>query len=217
MSTKSKDSQGSDFEPLPAGTHQGVCIGVVDLGTQQSQQWGPKQKLIITWEIPDEKIVLKKDGKDMTMPRVISAQFTNTLANKGKLRPLLESWRGRPFTEAELKEFECANLLGANCLLSVIHNKKGDKTYANIAGASPLVKGMAKLHAQSETVHFDLDVFLASGDAELPKTLHEWIKSKIMQSEEYLKAKDPQHARQGPTDSEMANVSGKENDEDVPF
>lgn len=217
MSTKAKDTQGEGFEPVSAGTHQAVCIAVVDIGTQPSGNpaFPDRQKILLTWEIPDEKITITKGDASMECARVISATYTNTLASKGKLRPLLESWRGRPFTEAELEGFDLRDLLGANCLLSIVHNTKATKTYANVASISPLMKSMKKLVAENPHVHFDLDDFLASGDSDLPTTLHKWIQGKIMQSTEYLRSKDPHHSRTEPTEAEKANLGA--DDDSVPF
>lgn len=214
MSTKSKDTQGESYDPVPAGTQHGICIAVIDIGTQPSSnpQFKPRPKVIITWELPNEKITVTKDGSSMELNRVISATYTNTLASKGNLRPDLASWRGRDFTEAELESFELGALIGANCLLSVVHNKKDTKTYANVASISPLMKGMPKLKPDNPTVHFDLDVFLASDAKELPDTLHNWIKDKIVQSAEWQRAKS---GKSEPTEAQKANQG--EADEDVPF
>jgi hypothetical protein len=219
MSTKSKDTQGKGFEPIAAGTYQAVCIGVIDIGTQPNfnPSYPARPKIIITWEIPDEKILIKqKDGSELECARVISATYTNTLASKGKLRPILESWRGKPFTDIELEDFELANLIAANCLLTIVHQegtgKNANKVYANVASVSGLMKGMAKLISENNQVHFDLDTFLASGDSELPDDLHDWQKTKIRQSEEWVAAKNPQHEA---SEAEKANLS--EVDQDVPF
>ena len=37
---------GSDFEPVPAGTHIARCVSVVDLGFQETP-WGSKEKVYI--------------------------------------------------------------------------------------------------------------------------------------------------------------------------
>lgn len=87
------------------------------------------------------------DGK----PFIVQKRYTASLHEKSKLRPELESWRGRAFTEDELKEFDLEKLLGANCLLNVAHVVKDGKTYANVTAVMPLKRGMEKLVATNYT------------------------------------------------------------------
>ena len=42
---------GAKSEPVPAGTHHAVCYGIVDLGTQVSEKYGPKRKLALLWGV----------------------------------------------------------------------------------------------------------------------------------------------------------------------
>jgi hypothetical protein len=131
----------ADFELPPAGTHSAVCYRVIDLGTQDSSYKGqPKRqhKVMISWELPDEKM---KDGRPFT----ISQRYTWSMSEKAALRRDLESWRGKPFTDADFGEggFDIRKLLGVGCLLTIVHTEKGDKKYANIKSVSGLMKGMA--------------------------------------------------------------------------
>lgn len=217
MALFAKNNGGQDFEPLSAGTHQAVCYGIVDLGTQPSNspQFRASRKVAFLWEIPAERIEFTKDGVHKNLPRGISGMWSLTLASKGKLKPMLESWRGRPFTEAELDGFDLKNVLGANCLLAVVHNNKGEKTYANVASVSPLMKGMNKIAPENPTIFFSLD---EQGDRiEFPPTLPEWLVNKIKQSAEYIQETNPGHHE--PTDAEQANLASPAelNKEDVPF
>jgi hypothetical protein len=105
------DKGGSDFEPIPAGSHQAVCYGVVDLGTQMSNnpQFADARKVCILWELPQErgKFKDKEDQSKMVdRPRAISAVYTLSLGTKANLRKVLESWRAKQFTEDELKGFD---------------------------------------------------------------------------------------------------------------
>ena len=190
MSTK-LTSSSTDYVPVPAGTHHGICIGVIDLGTQPSQLYGSKPKIILTWELPNETITIKDKDSSMEVPRLISREFTASLHKKSVLRPMLAAWRGRDFTEAELEGFELKNLLTINGLVTVAHTVKDGKTYANVSTVSGLMKGMTKLQPHNPTIHFDLDTFLDAGGGELPKEIPDWIKSKIMASDEWLAFKDP--------------------------
>jgi hypothetical protein len=222
MSTKAKDTGGADFDPVPAGTHRAVCIGVIDIGTQPSGNptFPERAKIIINWELPDEEVSLKGgEAGPKVIKRIISQDYTNSLAKKANLRADLESWRGRTFTEEELKGFELKNLLGASCLVSVIHNAKGGRTYANVQSVSAPIKGQPKPTAEAKAVHFDLDTWLAGNDVhvdELPKEVPAWIQKRIKQSSEWQQALNPGKAE--PTERQKANQPEKPAvDDDVPF
>ena len=129
------------FEPAPAGSYQGVCVDVVDLGIVESTWDGEvkrQHKIAVVWQIGAPM----RDGR----PFLVRERYTLSLGDRSRLRPMLESWRGRAFSEAELDGFDVESVLGANCLLSIIH-KQGTKggTFANVASVSPLIKGMAKM------------------------------------------------------------------------
>lgn len=128
------------FIPCPAGVHQAVCVDVVDMGNLEVVWNGQKKiqhKVRVVWQVEE----LMDDGK----PFIVQKRYTASLHEKSKLRPELESWRGRPFTEDELHEFDLEKLIGANCLLNVAHVSKDGKTYANVTAVMPLKKGMEKL------------------------------------------------------------------------
>lgn len=211
MPLLAKDSQESTFEPIPAGVLHAVCYGVIDLGTQPSTNptFPARRKVAITWEIPAERITIK----GASLPRAITDTWTLSLASKGKLRPMLESWRGRAFTEIELEGFDVENLIGVNGLINVVHTRKGDKTFANVASVSPLVKSMVKLQLESKPLFFALGQNPQESD--IPLEMPAWLKAKIMQSKEFLGDKDPQHQGNQPSEEEMANQTG--GDQDVPF
>lgn len=217
MAIMAKDTGGGDFELLPAGMHHGVNYAVIDIGTQPQHdpKYPKRRKVIFIWELPKERITITKDGVEKNLPRAISREFTLSLSKKSNLRPALESWRGRGFTEAELDGWDVSKVAGANCLLNVVHEKntKGDKTYANVAGINPLMKDMVKLKPENPIVTFALDEFLKSKLQTIPLAIPEWIATRIMQSDEWL-------AHQGgaqPSHTEADRSAPASEDEDVPF
>jgi len=169
---------GGDFTPMPAGNHIAICNMVVDLGNQlvRSERYGDKVKrqVWIRWETPQEEITFTdKDGNERTGPRVIGQAYTLSLHENSALRPVLESWRGRAFTEEERRGFDVTKLLGAPCLVNVIHAESGGKTYANIGSVSPLPKGMEKPVSKIGLVLYD-DENTGTFD-QLP----DWLQKKI--------------------------------------
>lgn len=191
---------GQDFVKAPAGTHAARCYQVLDLGTQKGEYKGKpnyKHKVMIVFELVDE---LMDDGR----PFSVSGKYTLSLSEKGNLRPLLESWRGVPFSEAEAQGFDIENLLGKPCILTAVHNVVGDKTYVNIASISKPMKGMEIKPAVNPLVSFSLDT-----DLDKLPSLPEWVQKIIGQSVEMNKGHEAQE--------ESENPAGKGLDDDVPF
>ena len=114
--TASKNSD--DFEKFifPPNRYDAVCFQVVDLGTHEQQFQNKKpfkaRKCLIGFEIPSELMELDIDGDVVKKPRVISRQLTVSLSEKSNMRPLLESWRGKPFTPEEEEAFDISKLVG---------------------------------------------------------------------------------------------------------
>lgn len=211
-------SNSKSFPITPAGVQHAVAISVIDIGTQPpSGNFPARRKVMIAWELPNEKIPVKSaDGlATIEMPRVISKDYTLSTDKKATLRNDLKSWRGRDFTAEEIKAFDIQSVIGANCLLNVIHVTKekpdGPKTYANVGGLMPLAKGMPKLAPENKTLVFDIPSVMP---VTFPDNMPEWVQNKIKASEEYKELINPGH--HGPTDAEMANQSTEPTGE-VPF
>jgi hypothetical protein len=113
MAIIAKKEKGN-FIPCPEGLWPGVCCDVVDLGMKETQ-WGPKHKVQIRWLAAAEP--KRTDGN----PHMVSGKFTLSLHEKAKLRQMLEVWRGKKFTDAELEGFDLEVLIGAPCMLQVAH------------------------------------------------------------------------------------------------
>ena len=113
----------------PADTMQAVCYDVWPLGKQRSvfkDEVKILDKVRIAWELDETIPKGEYAGKRFT----ISAAYTLSLHKKAKLRLMLEAWRGRPFTEEELKGFDLEKLIGINAMLTVVHSEDGQ--YANV-------------------------------------------------------------------------------------
>lgn len=171
---------GSDYKPVDAGNYAATCIRVIDLGTQTTNYQGEEKsarKVRLFWEIPEVTV----EWEGVERPATISSTYTASLHEKANLRKVLESWRGRSFTPDELKGFDTKNVLGAPCLLNVVHTEKDGRTYANVATVSPLIKGMAKPEVTGPLINFDLDAF----EPEVLDGLHDKLRDQIKASPEY--------------------------------
>jgi hypothetical protein len=173
MGTTATAGSNKDFQMPSPGPVVGRCYMVVDLGTQDTTFKGtPKKahKILLGWELAE----LMEDGR----PFAVNSRYTLSLFDQALLRQHLESWRGKPFTEEELAGFDVKNVLGAYCLLSIIHNKQGDKTYANVNGIMPVPKGMDKPAPSNPNLHFEIE----TGNLE---ALPEWIQNVVKKSDEW--------------------------------
>lgn len=166
---------GGDFKRLSAGSHVAVCNMVADLGVQpgSGQYPEPKRQVLIRWEVPEERVEYEKDGQSYEGPMTISRTFTASMNEKATLRKTLENWRGRKFTDEEAGAFDVSSILGKPCLLSVSETVKGENTYANVSGVSPLVKGMATPKAENELLYYGVD-----NQKQFDK-LPKWVREKI--------------------------------------
>lgn len=137
-------SDSKTYAPAPEGAHRAVCVDIIDQGMKPNpfKPGTSQHKVDVAWQIEETR----EDGKRF----VVYKRYTASLSDKANLRHDLEGWRGRPFTADELAGFDLESIIGANCILNVVHkpSKDGTKTYANVAAVMPLMKGLPKLTAQ---------------------------------------------------------------------
>lgn len=149
MSLTVKSSGSGDFEMTPEGTYIGRCIKVIDLGTQTTTgQFGTtsRKKVMIQWELLDDQAKMK-DGK----PFAVSQFYTASLHEKSQLRKDLEAWRGKKFTPEELEGFDLNNVLGAYCMIQVVHSQDGQ--YANV---NAIMATKEKPEGVNDLIAFDI-------------------------------------------------------------
>lgn len=148
-----RGGSGGDFVPAPAGTYRAVLVDVVDLGIVETT-WNGKSKkahrVRLVWQI-DEPM---EDGRYF----VVGERYTLSLAPVAALRKMLETWIGKPFTsEIEAEGFDVESMLGKSGLITIVHNKKGDATYSNVASVAPLMKGMPPMEPKDYVRKVDRD------------------------------------------------------------
>jgi len=124
----------NEFIPAPAGTHAAVCVDVVDLGMIEGFSGKPQHKIRVVWQLAEKML----DGR----PFVVQRRYTLSLHEKSALCQDLESWRGRLFTKEELKGFHVQTIIGAPCLLSIIHTSRDGKVWADVNSVMKLPKGV---------------------------------------------------------------------------
>lgn len=135
------------FPTAPEGTFPAVCVDEIDLGKVPSTYNGEERMrhmVRLVWQI-DEQISDVEAEKFQMAPGslyIVKQDYTASLDEKAKLRKHLQSWRGRAFTPAELGGFDLGSIVGASCMVSIVHNagRKGG-TFANVEGVMKLLKG----------------------------------------------------------------------------
>lgn len=201
----SKAKSGVRPPLIPEGTYHAICYGVVDLGTHESK-FGPKQKVLIFWELPDERMdFVDQDGEKISKPRVISNRYTNSIHEKATLGQLLTSWRGKPFSQEERDNFDLFDIINANCLLGIVHNKAGDDVYANVGTVVKLMKGMIIKLPENPILRYSIE----DNGLVIPEGVYDWVKDIIKESAEHrgIEMGDSSEEQQYPEDT--SDVSGE--------
>jgi hypothetical protein len=141
---KASASAAGNFKPCPAGSVQGILVDVIDLGMITStfaDEEKTRHMVNLVWQV-DER---RDDGKRF----LIFQRLGLSLHPKATLRAIVETLLGRGLSEEEAAEgIELNDLKGSQAILSLIHNKSGDRTYTNVKSVGALMKGMPKLEAE---------------------------------------------------------------------
>jgi hypothetical protein len=143
--------EGGNYKPAPAGQFQAVCCELVDLGHRKvvykNKDTGADEPKTIH-EIQYIFQINKVDDESGKRFTVRSRPFNLILSENSNLRAFLLGWRGHDITDAEMAPPGVdVDLVGRNAILSVVHNKVGDKNYANIGSIMPLMEGMPEIQA----------------------------------------------------------------------
>jgi len=182
MSFKPKPA-GSNFPPVPAGTHHAICYSIVDIGTHYNEKYDKTaQKVIFTFELPDVRIDIDKDGEKKNLPRAISQTYTLSFHEKANLTKDITAWRGKPIGSDE--EGVISGRLGENCLLTITNTTKDGRTYANIAGIAGLMSSMTPKKPENPAVIYEIE------SGEPPEAIPQWIRDRIKESKEFQAMSD---------------------------
>lgn len=210
-------NEGGDFELTPAGTFPARCYQFIDAGsheqTFQGESKGLKRLVIVRFELPTE---LMKDGR----PFSIGKRWTWSTHEKATMRKDLESWRGAKFRDSDFGPggFDVKNLLGVTATLTIVHNEKEEKTYANIMNIGKAMRGVDIPPQFNKSIYLSLDH--TEFDREVFGSLHEKLQKFIGESPEYRSLVD------GPKSNGYKQQSGgdgrqfapmDEMDQEIPF
>ncbi len=219
----SDKGSGTEFAIHPAGATAARCTRIIDLGTVDSEFEGKKKKKHeVAFCFESAELMGDDQGEYAGKPFLIIQRYTAHLGEKANMRKALQSWRGRPFTPAELDAFNLKAVLGKPCMVNMIHTEPNaqKKVYANIASIMPLPKGMSAPEAVGELIFFSLP----SPDDENPEpfdqkaydSLSDYFKGVIAKSDEY-KALFGAGASPASTTKPASKAAVDDMDDDIPF
>ena len=161
-------NSGGEYENLEPGRYKATCFKLVDAGTrEESYQDGPLRKrhiVYVYWEVTHKQEVDSGEERweEVRMadgrPFSASKKYTASLNENAALFKDLKSWRGRPFTDADLAGFELPKVLGVTAELEMIkQNKDTDKV--KVEGVYKPEGGMKKTQTINGLHSFDIDVY----------------------------------------------------------
>lgn len=166
---------------VPEGTHVARCYQFMHFGHILNNFGDVKDTIRFTFELPDVTHVFKEE--DGEQPMSISREYGNFLGETTTLKSHLEAWRGKAFTPDELAGFDVENVIGASCMVTVIHKtSKTGKKYSQITGITALPKSITCPKQINTTfvwnynTHFDLKIL---------ENLHKYFQDIIKGSTEY--------------------------------
>ena len=187
MSFYVENKQESNFKMVPAGSHLARCYRIIDLGSQKIEYMGEtkiQRKVMLGWELFGEDT----DGTPLKMddgrPMGIFKNYTLSWAEMSTLRKDLQSWRGKPWTDAEARRFDLKSILGGYCMINVIHRDSNGKTYANVAAIAP-VPSIIKSAGLPSPVNVNQLFTIAEPDMDLFETFSKNLQEKIFNAPEW--------------------------------
>lgn len=217
MSLTVSASSGGNFIQVPPGMHLAMCYRIIDLGTQKTEYLGQvkhQPKVMFQFEVHGEDdaggALITSSGD----PLSVSKNYTLSLQEKSSLRKDLQTWRGKDFTEEELKAFDLKNVLGQWCMLSITHREYNGKTYCNIENVNPVPSSIRKAglpEGSNEPNIFSI----READMDLFEKFSDYIKDKIRASPEWENWKDAppsKHTQESAPKDPMDDL-----EDDIPF
>ncbi len=178
MSMIASDNGGASIPKLEGGVYTAISSAIVDLGIQKSEKFGKVQRrFMLIWNIQGEEVEVNGEK----LPRTMSKEYGFSLNEKSILRKDLQAWRGKAFSDEELKGFDLLTILNKACQLQIILEERNSKQYNNIAGIMSLPKGMIATKLDN-TYYLDITNMETFNNWSKVPT---WIQAKIKKAENY--------------------------------
>jgi len=183
MSTIIGKSESKNVELPEPGNYPAICYQLVLIGTIKEKYMDQEEKevnkMMITWELPSEKVVFKEG--DEPKPFVVSRFFNKTSDERGNLFKWLTRWSPK-INKDNIHKFDLKLILGQPCLLSVdVKKRENKRDRLDATGIASVPKGMTIEERTNEIFFFDVEDF----DQEKFNTLPEFIREMIVSSKEF--------------------------------
>lgn len=165
---------GGGFTVLDPGVYPGRCVTLAYLGFQKNkfeEGTAPKPRLAFEFEAVGE-------SRDDGAPLLFYREFTLSLHKSSSLRPFLEKWRGRAFSDTELAGFDVSKVLGTAGQL-VVSTKTTPKGERNAIDSVLPAKQGAVPAAQSMLLKFDADHPDRDVLAKLPRLIQDKVSEAV--------------------------------------
>jgi len=148
--TFNKSFDESDFELAQPGTYTAILSQMAFTGQQRTTYQGQekiREIVRIGYELPDQA---GQDGAPLAIYEELTASFNE----KAKLYQRVKALNGgrEPAEGTELKQ-----LMGRAVLITISHNTKGERTYANVDMLTPLPANMPAPQAVAPLLYFDIE------------------------------------------------------------
>ncbi len=128
------------LEPCPEGRHPLICVDIFRVEPEEQTYDGVTklyEKVMFVFQAFPESGERDTKGN----PFQVERKFTWSLAPQSLLRPFLEHWRGRDFSEEEAKRFDVSKCKGVSAWGTIIHNTR----FVNIQDIEPYSDNDGKL------------------------------------------------------------------------
>lgn len=170
-------------ELCPEGAHIAGLVAIIDLGTQDGGEYGPRHKIQLAFELLGQKT---SEGNAFVAYR----QFTYSGSAKGNLMKSLKSGYGIKDNDIEMDD-----LLGRPCMVTIEHADTDSGTFANVTNLGMIPKGtkIPKITEELQSLYLD-ETF----DQEVYDALPDFLKEKIAGSPEYAEVMAPKMKKRKP-------------------
>lgn len=202
-------NKGTDRELIEPGNYIARCYASIHIGEIKETINGQEKvvnKVRLSWELPNNRKVFNPEKGEQ--PYVFHQNFNLSTNEKSNLRKTLESWRGKGFTKEEAESFDVETVVGAPCMLNIIHkpSKDGTKTYEEISSVTPIPSGFTcPPMVNPKTILNYTEWNQAIFDA-----LPDFVKDQIKSSRQYQEMVNPGH-------NEVGAFNESHPDDDLPF
>lgn len=201
---KADDSKPREL--IPAGNYLGVACGVYVIGTQDGGQYGPKEQVIVSFEL-HKKSGPARDAQGRSL--LISNFYTVSFNEKANLRKDVETITGHGFRVGE--DFDIESILGQSCRLTVAHEEKaGGKKREFIKSFMALDPEDPRPQAEADQQYYECDP-----SREIPPEVPGWIARFIERSHEFRDVAALRDSDGKPVAAVAA--TGPVDDDDIPF